>query len=339
MSIIKANGGGGAERPQNVIVKNPVWCVLKDESGTALGTQTNPIYVDGVSGGTVPLPTGAATEATLATLNGKVTACNTGAVVVASSALPTGASTAALQTSGNASLTTIAGKDFATQTTLAAIKDTDGIKKITDPVAVTTVKPDGTNTMPSLDNAARAGYVYVTDGTTTQKIDATTGCSKHVSFEHSHIHDGRHFYIQEVVDLAANAVREIRITTPNTAEWAHFTFKLSCESETEVYLYEDVTIVTAGTPVTPVNNNRNSATTSGLTVDYIDNASVANANADTTVSGYIHHAIAGANKDQGQSERDRELILLQNKTYSLRMIATVAGFVNYEAEFYEHTNL
>jgi hypothetical protein len=39
------------------------------------------------------LPSGAATEATLSTLNSKVTACNTGAVVVASSALPSGAAT------------------------------------------------------------------------------------------------------------------------------------------------------------------------------------------------------------------------------------------------------
>ena len=39
------------------------------------------------------LPTGAATETTLSTLDGKITACNTGAVVVSGSALPTGAAT------------------------------------------------------------------------------------------------------------------------------------------------------------------------------------------------------------------------------------------------------
>ena len=39
-----------------------------------------------------------ATEATLSTLNGKVTACNTGAVVISSSALPTGAATEATLT-------------------------------------------------------------------------------------------------------------------------------------------------------------------------------------------------------------------------------------------------
>lgn len=71
---------------------------------------TNPLPVSGpltdtelrasavpVSVASLPLPSGAATEATLSSLNGKVTAVNTGAVVVASSALPSGASTAAKQ--------------------------------------------------------------------------------------------------------------------------------------------------------------------------------------------------------------------------------------------------
>lgn len=51
-----------------------------------------------ISAASLPLPSGAATEATLSSLNGKVTAVNTGAVVVSSSALPSGASTSALQT-------------------------------------------------------------------------------------------------------------------------------------------------------------------------------------------------------------------------------------------------
>lgn len=62
------------------------------------------------------LPTGAATESTLSTLNGKVTAVNTGAVVISSSALPSGASTSALQTTGNSSLSSIDGKITAVNT-------------------------------------------------------------------------------------------------------------------------------------------------------------------------------------------------------------------------------
>lgn len=55
------------------------------------------------------LPTGAATESTLSTLNGKVTACNTGAVVVSSSALPSGAAT-------ESTLSTLNGKVTACNT-------------------------------------------------------------------------------------------------------------------------------------------------------------------------------------------------------------------------------
>jgi hypothetical protein len=60
---------------------------LTNSAGTEIGTVADPVNVTGTVTGTVPLPTGAAT--------------------------------AALQTAGNASLTSIAAEDFATQTTLA----------------------------------------------------------------------------------------------------------------------------------------------------------------------------------------------------------------------------
>lgn len=75
----------------------------------------------GVTGGALDVnatldTTGLATEAkqdtgntSLASIDGKITACNTGAVTVSSSALPTGAATSALQTTGNTSLATLAG--------------------------------------------------------------------------------------------------------------------------------------------------------------------------------------------------------------------------------------
>lgn len=76
-----------------------------------------------VSAASLPLPTGASTEATLSSLNAKVTAVNTGAVVVSSSALPSGASTSALQTTGNTSLSNIETAQGA-QADAAASSDT-----------------------------------------------------------------------------------------------------------------------------------------------------------------------------------------------------------------------
>ena len=56
--------------------------------GTVAATQSGTWNINNISG-TISLPTGAATESTLSTLNGKVTACNTGAVTI-STALPAG---------------------------------------------------------------------------------------------------------------------------------------------------------------------------------------------------------------------------------------------------------
>ena len=69
------------------------------------------------------LPSGAGTEAkqdagnaSIASVDGKIVACNTGAVVVASSALPSGASVASKQDAGNASIASVDGKIVACNT-------------------------------------------------------------------------------------------------------------------------------------------------------------------------------------------------------------------------------
>lgn len=75
--------------------------------GTYVSVKVNPsgaLTTDATVTSSV-LPTGAATEATLSTLNGKVTACNTGAVTVSSSALPTGAATETTLSSLNGKVT------------------------------------------------------------------------------------------------------------------------------------------------------------------------------------------------------------------------------------------
>lgn len=84
---------------------------LSDGSGNPISSTSGSLNVQitntsvPVTVGSIALPTGASTSAkqdvgnaSLASIDGKITAVNTGAVVVASSALPTGAATAALQT-------------------------------------------------------------------------------------------------------------------------------------------------------------------------------------------------------------------------------------------------
>jgi len=59
------------------------------------------------------LPSGAASESTLSSMDSKITTCDTGNVTVFSSALPSGGATSALQTSGNSSLSVIEATAYA----------------------------------------------------------------------------------------------------------------------------------------------------------------------------------------------------------------------------------
>jgi hypothetical protein len=244
-------------------------------------------------------------------------------------------------------------------------------------VSVTTVKPDGTNTMPSLDASARAGYMKITDGsddaavetlsadthdidgltgvvTASQmfarmdddtikgvRMDASTHAIETISYPHHEIHGGSMFEYTEVVDLPINNVWDIQITTPNTTKWAHMIIQFDTESETEWWFWENVTINTGGTAITEYNCNRNSATTATTALASITNTTLANANADTAVASatQLMHGISGAGKTRGGAGPDRdEIILKQNEDYSLRFEATVAGYVSVHITYYEHTS-
>lgn len=81
----------------------------KETTLTSLNSKVTAVDTGAVVVATCALPSGAATETTLSSLNSKVTAVDTGAVVVSGSALPTGAATEASVSSAAGSLTTLAG--------------------------------------------------------------------------------------------------------------------------------------------------------------------------------------------------------------------------------------
>ena len=173
------------------------------------------------------------------------------------------------------------------------------------------------------------------------KLDASTQDIQIVEHEHAEIHGGDHYEITSVVDLAINNVRDIRFTTADTAKLPHINFAIDVESETAWFLHESAIINTVGTEDTPYNNRRGSVNISGLSFDFIDNTSLSNANADTDISSGSElkcGIIGSGRKSLGTSASNKELILKQNTIYNLRLIATAAGFVNYDFEWYEHTD-
>ena len=171
-------------------------------------------------------------------------------------------------------------------------------------------------------------------------IDASTETLNTIGYEHHEIHAGSHFMLCDYVDLSINQVYDIQITTPNTTKESHLVFGIEVESETLLQLFEGVTIATAGSALGVRNNNRNSATVTGMTVNGILNSSTANADADTVISAatIMEQSIVGVGKGSlGSVTRENEIVLKKNAIYSLRFTATAAGYINYCLHWYEHT--
>ncbi len=173
-------------------------------------------------------------------------------------------------------------------------------------------------------------------------VDDATGAIVAIDNDHHQIHEGNHFVCSEMFTLPLNNVLDIQITTPNTTEWAHMTAEFDVESETEWWVYENVTINVAGAACGEFNLDRNSIHTNTTQLATITNANIANANADTAVAGatMLFHGIAGAGKKVGgQSGQRQELILAQDEDYTIRFEATAAGYVVFQLRWYEHVNL
>lgn len=99
---------------------------LANSVPVAIANDQGPLSVDGsgvtqpISAAALPLPAGAATEATLATLDAKVVVCATNDVTVTSSALPAGAATEATLAQVNDSVGTVAGGFYEEAQTISA---------------------------------------------------------------------------------------------------------------------------------------------------------------------------------------------------------------------------
>jgi hypothetical protein len=90
--------------------------------------------------------------------------------------------------------------------------------------------------------------------------------------------------------------------------------------------------------ITPLNSNRNSGNTSGNTLRYEIHANTAAADTDVTTGTLIESGISGAGRDAGDAIRSHEIILKQNTVYSMRATANAAGYINFNMQWYEHTD-
>jgi len=182
---------------------------------------------------------------------------------------------------------------------------------------------------------AQANSLAITPAT--DNYDEITRAIKSIDYEHHEIHDGSHYFVSGFETVANDGDIIFSITTPNTAKWIHLIFEIEGTSQTEFSIYETAS-VSSGTPITPNNNNRNSANTSDVTMLY-------NPTVDTagTVIFAQSKGKAGTNPLKADTEglvnRSREIILKQNTTYVFEIISRDDGnIISYAGEWYEHTN-
>lgn len=131
-----------------------------------------------VSAASLPLPSGAANQtkqdtgnASLASIDGKITAVDTGAVVVASSALPTGAANQTKQDTGNTSLASIDSKITAVNTG-AVVVSSSALPAL---AATSTKQSDGSQKTQIVDGS---GNVI---GSTTNALDVNIKSSTSIT--------------------------------------------------------------------------------------------------------------------------------------------------------------
>jgi len=173
----------------------------------------------------------------------------------------------------------------------------------------------------------------------TSPLDSATGAVEVIDYAHHEVHSGSHFSFSAYNDNLDTAGEwDFIVTTPDTTKWAHMIGSITGALQTLFEIYEDTTHTTDAAQ-SVFNNNRNSATSAGVTIHTSnDDAS------DGTrifVTSFGVDTGGGANKvtGGGSTRGDSEFILKQNTKYLFRTTSNSDdNNVNLILSWYEHTN-
>ncbi len=187
------------------------------------------------------------------------------------------------------------------------------------------------------DQLDRPLCTTLSDGTDKLGVDSCTRTLQTIDYSHHEIHGGDHYYVQGYLELGDGDVHRVKFVTPDTAKWLHFIFEIKSTGICASTLDEGASGgMTGGSSVVPINNNRNSTKTSGITL-------TSGVTAATSYVKRVENDKWGAEGFKqtigGGGGRDDELILKQNTTY-LRTFTSGAAdnIIQFKASWYEHTN-
>lgn len=173
-------------------------------------------------------------------------------------------------------------------------------------------------------------------GIASDHYDEVTRAVKTIDYAHHEIHEGNHYYVQTTdADLDNGQSLVLRLNTPNTVRWDHFTPFVSSSLGGVLYLYENPTLTTPGTALVEHNRDRNSPNTATLQA-FVKPAITANG----TLLQTVHIGTYGKKGDDGAVREQNEWILRQNEDYLLIFTSHADdNEVALGADWYEHINL
>ena len=98
----------------------------------------------------------------------------------------------------------------------------------------------------------------------TPRIDPSTNAFKMINYEHSEIHGGSKYFIKGYTTLADAGVLYVKIVTPDSDKWSHFTWRIKSNGILTTMLYEKPSGgMDAGSKAVIHANNRNKNCWSG----------------------------------------------------------------------------
>ena len=188
------------------------------------------------------------------------------------------------------------------------------------------------------------GYVISTSDSAVQLVDSNgdtltiddvSGAITIIDYVHHEIHEGDHYYLEGFTTLNSTDTLYIKLVTPDTTKWAHFTWMIDSSGVLETSLYEGASGgMASGAGVTPLNNNRNSTKASGLVIT--SGVTVAT-NKGTKISSKKVGGTGFKTAFGGSADRSDELILKQNTIYFREFISSSDdNVISFRASWYEH---
>ena len=152
-------------------------------------------------------------------------------------------------------------------------------------------------------------------------VDDVTGNLRIIDTVHSEIHEAEHYFVEDYDGDVDATDKYWLIKAPNTAVRAHIVFTFAASLNGTAYVYENPTVSNNGTPLTEINNDRNSANTATVSVFRDPTVSNDGTQLKVVVIGSDSVNPSGSRAIGGAGSRDEELILEQNEDYLVKFTA------------------